>query len=893
MLGGFDRGLAVVVLAFVLALPTSAAAAFSQGAGATAAASRAIKTETQLRRAWSDPLRRRIDLGADIFLRDCRTGDPIRESPYPLVLNGHGHRIRQTCFEKRVLRQDGTGYLELRRVTLTRGGSDGPGAALTTRGELTFLDGVVEENLSEEPGGGLFSMRRVTVRGSRISGNLANDDGGGVYARRGGVQIYDSVVSNNLVDGSGGAVGSTGDILIVDSEVDGNTTDGDGGALYADEDGDVTVVRSLIDGSDADGPGGAIFTLEGDVAVLDSTLNGNRADDRGGAVSGEADVLIVNSTVARNLAVAHAGGGLWARHDLALINSTVTDNYAEGEGGGTLAAGRTTVLGSTVTNNIASVGANLGSAGLLRAFGSILGPADYREVTGDTRPTRRSCRVYKARSEGYNFLTDPSCELTHATDIVGTDPRLARLEDDPNGFVLTPFDGSPVRARIPSGACVARPPRRLPAGQLLARYVDWGSILAHDARGAPRDRGAPCDIGAVQSAPPPAAAASLAPRPGAPPPARVAASRPSAAVARARAGSRRQRAAGGRRARPARSVRGRLDALSRHVGRLDRASRRLDELLGCTTQLPVDQAGDIRHHWGFRYDERDGTGIDTRTALVLHRGAGRPDLRFLRVSRSRRCLSAAPDPNGTGEDARASAAQAAADAGSPARRLGALERTAAHVDRRTERFDRWESCITWLPVTEAGDDDQDLGYLRKPSPESRLRHSAAIDFDTSEWDDPDYTLAAFVGRDRPFGRRECDTEPGENGIRLLPRQRPRASAAAASAATASASAGDAAAPEGEFGERLEELEEDVEDLGEPVEEITQFDECMYTVGAQSRRGFVYQDRRRSRTRRSALSFDMRGLHPAQVDLMAFSGEEPPQIECNEDAGGEDTEGRGD
>ena len=70
------------------------------------------------------------------MLRDCFTGDPMRESPYPMLLDGHGHTIRQTCFEKRVLRQDGTGYLDLRKVTLTRGGSDGPGAALTSRGEI-------------------------------------------------------------------------------------------------------------------------------------------------------------------------------------------------------------------------------------------------------------------------------------------------------------------------------------------------------------------------------------------------------------------------------------------------------------------------------------------------------------------------------------------------------------------------------------------------------------------------------------------------------------------------------------------------------------------------------------------------------------------------------------
>ena len=61
----------------------------------TAAVPGAVTTEAQLRQAWSDPLRRRIDLGADIVLRDCRIGDPIRESPYSMVVDGHGHFIRR------------------------------------------------------------------------------------------------------------------------------------------------------------------------------------------------------------------------------------------------------------------------------------------------------------------------------------------------------------------------------------------------------------------------------------------------------------------------------------------------------------------------------------------------------------------------------------------------------------------------------------------------------------------------------------------------------------------------------------------------------------------------------------------------------------------------------
>ena len=177
----------------------------------------AVDTERELRAAWGNPRVAAIDVGADIFLRACELGDPMRESSRPILLDGHGHTLRQTCFEKRLLRQDGTGYVELRNLTLTRGGSDGPGGAVTTRGEITVIDSKVQQNLAEEPGGGIMSQRRATIIRSVITGNLANDDGGGVYARRGGIQVYDSILSANLVDGSGGALGSTGDILVVRS----------------------------------------------------------------------------------------------------------------------------------------------------------------------------------------------------------------------------------------------------------------------------------------------------------------------------------------------------------------------------------------------------------------------------------------------------------------------------------------------------------------------------------------------------------------------------------------------------------------------------------------------------------------------------------------------------
>ena len=89
------------------------------------------------------------------------------------------------------------------------------------------------------------------------------------------------------------------------------------------------------------------------------------------------------------------------------------------------------------------------------------------------------------------------------------------------------------------------------------------------------------------------------------------------------------------------------------------------------------------------------------------------------------------------------------------------------------------------------------------------------------------------------------------------------------------------------------LREDVEDLKEPVEEFDLFDQCMFTLGAtrygnpDGSSGYVYGAG--GEQRRQALAMDMRGFDPPQYDFLAFPGEEPPQIECNEDAGGQGTD----
>ncbi len=88
-------------------------------------------------------------------------------------------------------------------------------------------------------------------------------------------------------------------------------------------------------------------------------------------------------------------------------------------------------------------------------------------------------------------------------------------------------------------------------------------------------------------------------------------------------------------------------------------------------------------------------------------------------------------------------------------------------------------------------------------------------------------------------------------------------------------------------EEVESLTEDIEDLGEPVEEFDLFDQCAYTIGVTQYgtwggdSGFLFGNG--GTKRRPALAIDMRGFGTPQYDFLAFPGEEPPSIECNEDA----------
>ena len=84
--------------------------------------------------------------------------------------------------------------------------------------------------------------------------------------------------------------------------------------------------------------------------------------------------------------------------------------------------------------------------------------------------------------------------------------------------------------------------------------------------------------------------------------------------------------------------------------------------------------------------------------------------------------------------------------------------------------------------------------------------------------------------------------------------------------------------------------EEIEDLQEPVGEFDLFDECMYPIGVseygRADGAFGYLFGQGGTARRPALALDISGFGAPRYQFLAFPAEEPPSIECNEDAGQE-------
>jgi hypothetical protein len=215
------------------------------------------------------------------------------------------------------------------------------------------------------------------------------------------------------------------------------------------------------------------------------------------------------------------------------------------------------------------------------------------------------------------------------------------------------------------------------------------------------------------------------------------------------------------------AIRSVVAELEAKVERMQLSAARYADWGACIRGVPVSEYGDPDRRFGYVYDERDGTGRGFMPALAIDRRS-RPrkeDYLFFDLSRRNGCRSTAPVPGGTADPASVRAPRARTAGRSLRRTVRQLERRVKRLKRASrrllavsERFDEWESCVSWVPVTEYGDPDGAFGYLfgvRWGTPAYR----PALAIDRSDWDDPDYMFLAFVGGDRPG--RGCQDEPGE------------------------------------------------------------------------------------------------------------------------------------
>jgi hypothetical protein len=213
-----------------------------------------------------------------------------------------------------------------------------------------------------------------------------------------------------------------------------------------------------------------------------------------------------------------------------------------------------------------------------------------------------------------------------------------------------------------------------------------------------------------------------------------------------------------------RALRHQLARLERKVELMEQSVENAEDWMTCIRYVPVNEQGDRDRQSGYLYDERDGTGVGFMDGIAVdrRRREGREDYLFMNF-RGGGCRSDNPQPGGTAEPASVRATSARRPG--VRRQVTLLEREARRLSMRSqrletvsERFDEWESCVSWVPVTEMGDPDQRFGYLFGPM-RGWPGYRAALHIDRSDWDDPDYMFLALVGGDRPG--RHCQDEPGE------------------------------------------------------------------------------------------------------------------------------------
>jgi predicted outer membrane repeat protein len=377
-----------------------------------------------------------------------------------------------------------TGRLVLKAVTLN-GGRALEGGAVVNQGRLEMVGGIVEHNQAlGGNGGGILGP--VHLRGTIVRSNQASGAGGGIF---GSTNASESIFLGNVAGGNGGAIACEEDgclVALTTSSLLGNQA-ARGGAIAARG---LSVNRSVFQTNIAALDGGAIHTAG--ATIRDSLFATNRARD-GAAVSG-ASLTITGSTFHSNTAEGEGGALRITSGPSTLVNSTVSDNLAA-VGAGIAAGEGLSLRNATVSGNQASE----------RAGGLRMGAGVLRNslIAGNSAPIGPDCVTQDATlaSDGGNVIGDGTdCAIAPQNDQIGTatTPLPAGLDVlRDNGGPDAGDDTQPMP--IPTRALLVESPA-LDTGNPATPGSGGTACEATDQRGAarPEPPGGRCDAGAFE-----------------------------------------------------------------------------------------------------------------------------------------------------------------------------------------------------------------------------------------------------------------------------------------------------------------------------------------------------------------------------------------------------------
>ncbi len=214
-------------------------------ASSVPASATSVSTASEFQTAWENAATATIDLTTDVTLT-CTEGESLRNTSNPIVVDGHGHTLSQSCAFDRVLVQVDVGDVTLQNITVTGGDADGDGGALVTSGDVTVTDSTIADNQASGEGGAIDTQRNgaLTVLRSTFSGNESGGSGGAI-AIHGLATIIESTFSGNTSGGNGGAMRTYGGAQLVNSTVTGNESDQRGAVVG----GPITLAFSTVVGN--------------------------------------------------------------------------------------------------------------------------------------------------------------------------------------------------------------------------------------------------------------------------------------------------------------------------------------------------------------------------------------------------------------------------------------------------------------------------------------------------------------------------------------------------------------------------------------------------------------------------------------------------------------------